>query len=299
MFAATIAPVIGLILAMLWVGVRPPRGAVGVSAGVRGFTLVGVGVALVGALIVALSGNTAYSSVSSPLPLTWVPGDWLYVAPLVAGIIGVLVLMLPVRRRSSTGSAQLTRRTAFSFARQWWLVLAGSLIGVIVVLSLAAGSASSPDELGRYRLFALDAGAAEIRIPIYGWFYALPSLIALALFAGATLVALSVIAHPPLDADSFHDTAVRKERTRNVLGVLVGGLLLHLGTVLAFLGHTGTSSVGVLQGEDVIPLIAPFAAFGPLLWLLGGAASVLGFVCWFEIVLSSVRRPARRRVDAV
>ncbi|MGO2933561.1 hypothetical protein [Microbacterium sp.] len=297
MFTATIAPVIGLILAMLWVGVRPPRGAVGVSAGVRGFTLVGVGVALVGALIVTLSGNTAYSSVSSPL--TWVPGDWLYVAPLVAGIIGVLVLMLPLRRRASTGSAQLTRRTAFSFARRWWLVLAGSLIGIIVVLSLAAGSASSPDELGRYRLFALDAGAAEIRIPIYGWYYALPSLIALALFAGATLVALSVIAHPPLDADSFRDTTVRKERTRNVLGVLVGGLLLHLGTVLAFLGHTGTSSVGVLQGEDVIPIIAPFAAFGPLLWFLGGAASVLGFGCWFEIVLSSVRRPARQRVDAV
>lgn len=297
MFTATIAPVIGLILAMLWVGVRPPRGAVGVSAGVRGFTLVGVGVALVGALIVTLSGNTAYSSVSSPL--TWVPGDCLYVAPLVAGIIGVLVLMLPLRRRASTGSAQLTRRTAFSFARRWWLVLAGSLIGIIVVLSLAAGSASSPDELGRYRLFALDAGAAEIRIPIYGWYYALPSLIALALFAGATLVALSVIAHPPLDADSFHDTAVRKERTRNVLGVLVGGLLLHLGTVLAFLGHTGTSSVGVFQGEDVIPIIAPFAAFGPLLWFLGGAASVLGFGCWFEIVLSSVRRPARQRVDAV
>ena len=72
---------------------------------------------------------------------------------------------------------------------------------------------------------------------------------------------------------------------------------MHLGSVLTFLAYTGTTNVGVSQGEDIIPIIAPFAAFGPLLWMLGGAASVLGFACWFEIALSSVRRPALRRVS--
>ncbi|GEK86620.1 hypothetical protein GCM10007198_06150 [Microbacterium aerolatum] len=178
-------------------------------------------------------------------------------------------------------------------------MLAGCLIGVIVILSVAAGGASSPDKDGRYRLFAMDSGAAEIRILIYGWYYSLPSLIALALFAGTALLALSVIARPPLAADTPHDTAVRQERSRNVMGLLIGGLLLHLGAVLSFLGYTGTSSVGVFQGEDIIPIIAPFSAFGPLLWILGGAASALGFACWFEIVLSNVRRPVRRQVSAV
>lgn len=298
MLAVTIAPVIGFVLALLWVGLRPPRGTAGISWSVRGFTLVGVGIALFGALIVELSGNNAYSAVTSPLPLVWVPGDWRYVVPLVSGLAGVLVLMLPSFGHRSRGSAQLARRTAFSFARRWWLILAGFLIAAIVVLSVAAGSVSSPDEDGRYRMFAMDSGAAEIRILIYGWYYSLPSLIALVLFAGAAFLALSVIAHPPLAADTPHDTAARKERTRNVMGTFVGGLLLHLGSVLTFLAYTGTSSVGVFQGEDIIPIIAPFAAFGPLLWILGGAASVLGFACWFEIVLSSVRRPARRRVSA-
>ena len=297
MLTVTIAPIGGLVLAVLWVGLRPPRGAAGSPRKVRGFTLVGVGIALFGALIVELSGNNAYSAVTSPLPLTWVPGDWRYVVPLISGLAGVLVLMLPLLGRGSRGSAQLARRTAFSFAGGRWLVFAGALMGIVVILSVAAGFASSPDEVGRYRMFAMDSGAAEIRILIYGWYYSLPSLIAIALFAGAAAFALRVIAHPPLAADTHHDTAIRRERTRNVMGVFAGGLLVHLGAVLTFLAYTGTSNVGVFQGEDIIPIIAPFAAFGPLLWILGGAASVLGFACWFEIALSSARRPARRRVS--
>ncbi|WP_439283153.1 hypothetical protein [Microbacterium sp. A93] len=218
--------------------------------------------------------------------------------PLVSGLAGVLVMTLPLLGHGSRGSAQLARRTAFSFVHRWWLILAGSLIAAIVVLSIAAGRVSSPDEGGRYRLFAMESGAAEIHVLIYGWYYSLPSLVALVLFAGAALLALGLIARPPLAADTLQDTAVRKERTRNVMGVLVGGLLLHLGAVLSFLGYTGTSSVGIFQGEDIIPIIAPFAAFGPLLWAMGVMASILGFACWFEIVLSSVRRPARRRVSA-
>lgn len=298
MFATSIAPVIGFVLAIFWLGFRPARGAVGASWKVRASTLIGVVIALVGALIAGLSGNTAYSAVTSPLPLTWVPGDWVYVVPLISGLVGVLVLVMPVFGHKSAGSAQFARRTAFSFARPWWLILAGSLIGVIVILSFAAGRASSPDEAGRYRMFAMDSGAAEIRILIYGWYYSLPSLVALVLFVGAAFLALSVIARPPLAAGTLQDTAIRKERTRNVMGILIGGLLLHLGAVLTFLGYTGTRSVGIFQGEDIIPIIAPFAAFGPLLWALGGAASILGFACWFEIALSSVRRPVRQQVSA-
>lgn len=298
MFATTIAPVIGFVLAIFWVGFRPARGAVDASWKVRVCTLIGVVIALVGALIVGLSGNTAYSAATSSLPLTWVPGDWVYVAPLISGLVGVLVLMLPVLGHKPAGSAQLTRRTAFSFARPWLLVLAGSLIGAIFILSLVAGRASSPDEAGRYRLLAMESAAAEIHVLIYGWYYSLPSLVALVLFAGAALLALGLIARPPLATDTLQDTAIRKERTRNVMGVLVGGLLLHLGAVLSFLGYTGTSSVGIFQGEDIIPIIAPFAAFGPLLWATGVMAAILGFACWFEVTLSSVRRPARRQVSA-
>ena len=297
MLTVTIAPIVGLVLAVLWVGHRSPRGAAGTPRKVRGFTLVGVGIALFGALIVELSGNSAYSADASPLPLSWVPGDWRYVVPLLSGLAGVLVLMLPLLGRGSRGSAQLARRTAFSFAGVRWLVSAVALMGIVVVLSIAAGFASSPDEVGRYRMLAMDSGAAEIRILIYGWYYSLPSLIAIALFAGAAAFALSVIAHPPLAASTLHDTTIRRERTRNVMGIFAGGLLVHLGAVLTFLAYTGTSNVGIFQGEDIIPIIAPFATFGPLLWILGGAASVFGFACWFEIALSSVRRPALRRVS--
>lgn len=297
MFAATIAPVIGFVLAMLWTGLHPPRGAVGVSPSMRGFTLVGAGVALLGALVIELSGNNAYSTVTSFLPLA--SGGWRYVTPLLGGLVGVLILTLPPIAHRSRGSAQLVRRTAFTFARRWWLILAGVLVATIILLSVAAGAASSPDEEGRYRLLAMDSGAAEIRVLIYGWHYSLPSLVALVLFIGTTFLALRGIARPPLTVDAHQDTAVREERTRNVMGIFIGGLLLHLGAVLTFLAHTGTSSVGVFQGQDIIPIIAPFAAFGPVLWVLGVAASVLGFTCWFEIVLRTARRPAPRPASTV
>jgi hypothetical protein len=263
---------------------RLPLGAVAAT------TLTAVGLALV--CIIYLSAAFGFPVLQPPLS-EYLP-RWVFETrmswSLALGLVAAAILIFPLRAPTSRGQATLTRRTLFSFGHRWWFAGATTIIGTIVTITILAGLASEPDEEGRWRTFTVDAGnELSFSTQIYGWYYSLPALALLAVLIVVTMVALWLIARPPISADHINDVWMRRLRTRNILAVTSGALMLHLGTI--FTSLAGTAS---LQGRAAIGDIGwgswstPFAAMQPALTVVGIVIMSLGFALWFGVLLSAL-----------
>ncbi|MDO8149230.1 MULTISPECIES: hypothetical protein [unclassified Isoptericola] len=286
---------VGLLAALvLVVARRRSAGALPVTTGVRAVVLSGLALAL--AFLAARRWSGIGPVVGGPELLGGLYGATLYTGPLIAGLIALAVFLLPVRRRPTGRSAVLARRTPLTFVRPWWFVAVSLVLTGVVVLTVALGLVSRPDDEGHYRMFLIEAGETAVGASVYGWYYSVPCLV---LIAGLLLLAfldLVLIARPAVVGDHESDLAQRTWRSRAVVGVVVGALLLHLSAVVyslqgALMVRGSSSGTGVLS-----------SAFAPLaepLHLVGDVVQAGGWFVWFFLLLAALTaRRAERARDA-
>ncbi|MHC2999326.1 hypothetical protein OB08_09100 [Microbacterium sp. HJ5] len=218
--------------------------------------------------------------------------DYRYTIPLVVGIIALVLLAVPLRARGGVGAADLAPRSMLTFTRGWWFAAPAAVLALIVIITVAAGVASQPDALtGRYDSVMVDAGVAAIATTIYGWFYSVPALVALAVLTAAVCVDLLLIARPPLGEDRELDVRTRRTRTRNVLTAATAAMLLHLAAVFGSLSATASVQGEFATSEGPVFLWSPIAGFQAAFTVAAYAASVGGVALWATVALSAV--PAR------
>ncbi|OAV62959.1 hypothetical protein [Enteractinococcus helveticum] len=239
-----------------------------------------------------------------PFDLYWTDLDLFlgiqFVTPLLLGIIGLAVLVIPLRSRSGGGVASLAPRTPASFSRRSWMVVPVMVLAVVLVLTIITGMASEPDpSTGRYTMYFVDVGAEYgMGTSIYGWFHSVPSLILLAMLAAGTVLNLSLIARPGFGADYDEDFRIRTIRTSNVLAVTTGALFVHLGAILDSIARTASIQMQFSVGGEAISSWTSFAALGPALQISAGIAVGVGVAYWLSIALSAVpvRQLTRSRI---
>jgi len=217
-----------------------------------------------------------------------------YATPVVAGIVAVAVLAIPGRRRPPGSAAEIARRTAFTF------VSTGRLAGLIaatlvtIAVTVAAGAASAPDSAGRYTSFSLRLGSVTAGTTIYGWFFSLPSLAALAILLAATILALARIARPPLGEAREHEAAIRRIRSRNVVAAATAAIAFHLSSVFDSLAGTSMLAGTVPSREaGTITVRTTFAALTPVLSVGWIVLACLAVALCAGVALAAARRPAR------
>lgn len=221
--------------------------------------------------------------------------DYRFTVPLLLGILGLVLLAFPAHARTGRGAAELSPRTPTSFGRRWWFVAPAVLVALIVLTTVIAGTASSPHpSTGRYMMYFVDIGGQGVMGgTIYGWFYSVPCLILLAILLAVAFLDLFLISRPALDSEHRLDVHVRTARTRTVLAVTTGALLVHLGLILESLA--GTASMrGQFTGVDgTVNSWTTFAALQPVLFGASLVALALGVALWVSVILSAI--PSRQR----
>lgn len=257
--------------------------------------------------LVPLLGLAAQQLVGMPLFLPFdVPAavmawymDYRFTLPLLLGILGLALLAFPVHPRAGRGTAELSPRTPTSFGRRWWFVVPLVLVAFIVLITVIAGTASSPEPTtGRYAAYYVDIGGqGSMGGSIYGWFYSVPCLVLLAILLAVALLDVVLISRPALDADHDRDVHVRTARTRNVLTVLCGALLVHLGLILESLAGTASMRGQFTAAGGTVTSWTTFAALEPVFFGASVVALALGVALWATVVLSAV--PARQPVRAM
>lgn len=219
-----------------------------------------------------------------------------YALPLVLGL-AVLIALGAVRpHRAPIAGAMLAPRTWRSFLEVRWLSAVLLTLVLVLVLTLAAGTASRPDEDGEYTRYVVDVGSGTLGTGIYGWHHSALPMVLLVPLGAATWWALSRIARPPLAEAEPADTANRRRRSANVARVALGALLLHLGTILTSLANTSRLS-GTFSGGDRgwFSISTPFAALSGALDVLGAVAACAGCALWVFTALTAVPAPSLSR----
>lgn len=275
---------IGLVLVVTWwlLAGRKSRNA---GRRVRN-VLLAVGLLLVlGAIVLQLLGNQALL----PFEVSLWNHDWRFAAPLVLGLVAVALLAPPIRPPSTQGAADLSRRTAFSFAERSWLVTTLILLALVLVTTVVSGFASSPDpDTGKYTHYDVDLGGDRgMGTAIYGWHYSVPALAVLALLLIAAVVSMTLIARPPLGAEPRIESQVRRLRTRSVLLVVSGALLLHLVPVFGLLRGAASVRASFSMSDGPVSFWTSFAALEPALAWAATLSAVLGSALWAAAALSA------------
>lgn len=280
----------GAVLAVVWWFVRGRRDGLP-SGPVAGFTLAAGGLGLLlHTIFLAVRAGPLLVPIELPFGVLVFVRDARFAIPLVIGVLALVLLAFPVRPRSGGGVADLTPRGPFSCTRTWHLVVAASITGVAVLTAVLAGAASQPDPTtGRYTMYFLELGGENgMGTGIYGWFYSVPALVAIAFLMAVAVADLVLIARPALDEDRAQDIRVRTVRTRNVIAVATGALLLHLGPVFSSLA--GTASLRASMATDLGrgTFWTPMAALQPVFHGAALVAETLGVMLWVGVTLTAV-----------
>lgn len=264
--------------------------SLGLSGAVRGAAIAALLVAILGTSLVALSDVLA-------LVLDF-PG-WLrrllfhdrrphFVTPLVFGIIGAIMLLLPRPRPSAGRSADLTPRAAMTFTRRSWLMPGGIAVILVLISTVLAGLASVPDGDGRYTIYRVDAGIGSVGSGIYGWHYSIPTLVLLAVLLALVVLGLRRIARPAWRADQSRDAQARRQRVLVLIALTTGAVLLHLGDIWASLAASAELRGIFPSGQGPVRIGSDFAALAPPLRVGAWLAEASGYLLWFGALLALV-----------
>ncbi len=255
--------------------------------------------ALVGVLLILgvsaqrLAGATLILPFKVPREVTdWYMDDR-FTGPLVLGILGLVFLAFPTKPRGGRGAATLTPRTPVSFGRWWWFAIPAVVVAFILLATIIAGIASSPDErTGRYTMYMVEIGGQQgMGTTIYGWYYSLPCLILLAILLALAYLDLFLISRPALRHDHIRDAYARKVRTRNVMAVTTGALLTHFGLILESLAGTSSLRSSFTGAGGTVNSWTAFAALEPALSGASFVVLTLGVALWASVFLSAMLVP--------
>lgn len=285
--------VLGLIAAGQWWFLRG-RADARVSGLVAVLTLTAGVVGVLAETVTRLVGGPL--SMMSVLP-RWVITaymDYRIVVPLLVGALGLALLALPPRTPQEPGTADLSPRGIVSFTSKRWLVAVGAITALVLVVTVAAGAASQPNPAtGNYDYYVMDLGGDySVATTIYGWYYSVPMLAAMAVVLGLAASALLIIAGPPLGAAREEDVRVRCLRSHNVLAVTCGALLLHLAAVLESLRGTASLRGMIPSDAGSTTVWTPMAAAGPWFGAAAFISATLGVAAWARVAFSAARSRA-------
>ncbi|MAP63898.1 MAG: hypothetical protein CMH34_09200 [Microbacterium sp.] len=221
--------------------------------------------------------------------------DYRFTIPILVGVLGLVILAFPVTTRGAAGAADLTPRSPVTFALGWWFAPPAAILVVILIITFTAGAASEPDpETGRYIMYMVDGGVMSVGTSIYGWFYSTPAMVALAVLLIVTAVDLILIARPAMEEDREADARVRRIRTRNVLTVTTGAMLVHLGLLFGSLAGTAAVQGSASTSQGLMMMWTPIAALEPVFRGAAYVSAALGIALWVSVALTAI--PTRRRV---
>lgn len=285
----------GIVLALVWWLTRGRKTTLPVGP-VSAFTLAAGLLALLGEVVTRFVGAPILLPFELPRFLSDWYGNYRFVAPLVIGILGVVLLACPVETRGGRGTAELTRRSTASFAKVRWFIAPSVLLAILVIITVVAGAASQPDpSTGRYTMYFVDLGGERgMGTSIYGWFYSIPSLVLTVILMVVAIVALFLIARPALAEDRTRDIHVRRIRTRNVVAAGTGALLIHVSMILTDLAGTASIRASFATSEGPVSFWTSFSALQPALTTASMLCVTLGVALWASVALATV--PASRRV---
>lgn len=284
---------LGLAWAVLFVGLRRWRQREAVSPAVRWWVLTG---AVLGALVLlaGVAGGVG-SLFGLPASLFEVWSSTRFVLPLLAGLLAIAIALVPAAPRPGGASVVLARRTLITFAPRGWLVTLGSVVAVVLALTVAAGMASQRDDKGRWRFYEADVGVVSLGTEIYGWYYSVPALALLVALLATVALALALIARPRLATDIAADKACRRWRARQVVILATAAVVLHLSRILNSLSGTASLEGGASIGDGWVFAYGRFAALEGPLQVAGQLAGVVGWACWFLVPLTALAAASRSR----
>lgn len=147
-------------------------------------------------------------------------------------------------------------------------------------------------------MYVIHSGAATASTWIYGWYFSVPALIALAALLMLCWATLAKVSRPPLSSDPTHDTALRRSRSGIVTGATLGALFLHLAYVAISLD--GTASIRLTStgghGGAWIESWSTFVALTPALRITGMMLLAIGIALWATMFFRAVlgRRKSHR-----
>lgn len=283
----------GLVLGLLLALISRRSGTRRADRLTRALAIVGSGIALVVAIAPTVLGIVQLQTELEIPSILWANFDspLHYSAPLVAGVLAVALMLCAPMPRSDSAGADLTPRSLRSFTNLGSLAAMSVLAAATVAIALAAGSISTTNDDGQYRMYVIDSGPVSGGTEIYGWYYSIPALLALALLLVLTAVTLWKITHPSLSNDAAFDTAVRRGRSRVVIGSAIASLILHLGYVGVFLAGTASLKVGGQGGVggDWVRAWTEFAALEPALRTTGLILQLAGIAVWAYLFFRAAR----------
>lgn len=296
-------PFLLLLIAALFARVLQKRNAVPLTRGLRIALISGAAIPLLAfvfgprtfSLVVLLAHNewaTSFDLTGSQLQFT---------PPLVVGAIAVAATLLTPRSRDVAPiSANLTRRSIFSFSRRSTLIWVATLGALAVLAALIAGPTATQDETGHSRLIMFDSGYGTVSTETYGWYFSLPALGALGLLISAAILSLRRIAAPPLQLDAERDVSARRVASDLIGLQVIAALLFHMAQILQMFDAVGSVS-GTYSGSTPgstthYQMWSPLAALSPGLLFISLAVSATAIFVWGLVFWRAVF--ARSSADA-
>ncbi|GAA4349169.1 hypothetical protein [Microbacterium rhizosphaerae] len=292
LLVAWIPFVLGFLAAVVWMVMR--RHGVSLSGRLAALAVVGGLLPVLVAVWYTATGVMVDLFVLLGPDVFMVLQDARFIAPLVAGILGILILSIPGRRPRLVPAADIARRTAFTFLpRGWVITLAAVTVGTVVV-TCAAGLLSTGDD----DTFSFPIGTMTVGTTIYGWHASAPALILLIILLAAGWTALWLIARPPVADTRDVDIAARRTRSRNIAAVITGGIAFHLAVILQSLAGTAslTGTVPSATAGD-ITVHSPFAALAPVLQASSVLATCVAVAVCLTVTLTAVPEMNRARTS--
>lgn len=182
-----------------------------------------------------------------------------------------------------------------SFGPRTGVIAACVALAALLVTTVSAGLASSPDDRGRYIWLVIpvpnEAAIDPIRQWFYGWAYGVPVLICLALLGAATWTVLHYNASRPyLRPETVVDEkSARREIAAGAVHVALAGILIALASAWRFIARSGTGSQLFINGQnggepyDMTWRYAELAAAG------GSIAPILEIIAFALMIVVAVR----------
>ena len=199
------------------------------------------------------------------------------VAPLVAGAAGLVLYAatpprLIVLQADETRSARLMPRSVFSSLSTVWARVFLIAVAALVVLLVFGGITADVDDAGRSRTIRAEVdGVVSWASPYPGWYYGVPTLVALAILVVGVLIALHRISATPTFPQPA-DADIDERWRRGSLEVM---LKLGAGSVLFSFGGTAVTA-GLAMGRVGASLASSVMA--DVLMVVGAVALVLSII---------------------
>ena len=237
---------------------------------------------------------------------------WRFTTPIACAIIGLGIVLAFIVTRGTTPAEvpviSAERRSWVSFSSRFALISLGLTALILVVTTVAAGLASSPNGQGQYVWLVIpipnESTIDPIRLPFYGWTYGLPVLTSLgALLAVAWSAFDRIAARPYLHTETLiAERAARRETARNVTRVTTAAVLLTLAGAWRFIANSGSVSHLTVTGQNGDNPYDAAWRYAELAVAAGWCAPILeitGFVLLLLVAGSGLRRrPATRQPSA-